>query len=423
MDGKQKDEKTVILPLSGNKSLDSDIAVEPVTDKHNGEHKGISRHANTKPAKKLRLLLIMLIIIMGSGTAGYVLYADKERETLAAELKSAIQDGRTEQAHRILKTIEQHGYTSEIIVSLVKQLSMLDSLANSWDRAQQMLSSGMLTQAYNAALPFTLNTSYHSRAVAMIMEIQEKQLKGIIQTATTLYAGGNKKQAEQLLNYALEKKPGNKDAQDILAAIRTNEKVKHVTEHTGKGQQTRLTGDEVYKNGGLNTAIKFWSENHSKDNRRKIVLAGNINKYLNLGRKAYDRQDYASAVTLLEKAAVFVSLLGDIGIRGSADEYKINSYLGVSYSMLGMLALSGQAYRRAREYFEKSLNYEPANQETIRGFSALNDQADKLYKKAYTLSVANRSEACRLYKDAILIAQKDTDVYKKIKRHIATCGQ
>ncbi len=418
MEEKLQNEKTILLP-----SPDHDDKSEPVrAGRMRSGQKSVNSDDKVKPVRKLRLLLVLLLLI-SSGTVLYLLYTYKEQKTLTAELQSALQNNRTEQAHRILKIMEQHRYTSEDIAAFSTQLSRQDRLKDLWDKTQQMYNLGMLTQAYNAVQPFTLNTSYHDRAVVMIGQIEEQRAKGIIQTATTMYTSGNKKQAEQLLNYVLATDPGNKNALNILKMLRTDEAANPAPKHTRTKIQTRLTGDEAYKKGQLNSAMKLWSESHTTENQRKIVLAGTINKYLNLGTKACDKRDYASAASLLGKAEGFAALLKNSGVSDPAMEHKIHVYLGLSYGMLGTRALSGHAYKYARQYFEKSLDYDPENQEALRGFSTLNDQAVKLYKKAYTLSSANKSEACRLYKEAGMIARKDADVYKKIKKQSTACEQ
>lgn len=419
MEEKQQNEKTILLPSPDHDDKGQTVRAGRT---HSGQ-KSVNRDDKVKPVRKLRLLLLVLLLLISSGTVLYLFYTYKEQKTLTAELKSALQNNGTEQAHRILKIMEQHRYTSEEIVAFSKQLSRQDRLKDLWNKTQQTFNLGMLAQAYNAVLPFTINTLYHDRAVAMIGQIQEQRVKGIIQTATTMYTSGNKKQAEQLLNYVLATDPGNKNALDILKMLRTDEATNLAPKHIHKKIQTQLTGDEAYKKGQLKSAMKLWSESHTTENQRKVVLAGTINKYLNLGTKACDKRDYASAASLLGKAEVFVNLLKNTGVSDPVMEQKIHVYLGQSYGMLGTRALSGRAYKYARQYFEKSLDYEPENQEALRGFSTLNDQADKLYKKAYTLSSANKSEACRLYKEAGMIARKDADVYKKIKKHSTACEQ
>ena len=94
-----------------------------------------------------------------------------------------------------------------------------------------------------------------------------------------------------------------------------------------------------------------------------------------------------------------------------------------AFCLLGKEELSAQRYGRAKQYLEEALKYEPGNPDTLRGFSILNDQAGRLYKRAYAISGANRSEACGLYRNAILIAQKGTDIYNKLKNRITACEQ
>ena len=114
----------------------------------------------------------------------------------------------------------------------------------------------------------------------------------------------------------------------------------------------------------------------------------------------------------------FVTLLG---IRGSADEKAVQRLYALSYGLLGKKSLADGRYQRSNAYFQESVKFDPDNAEAARGFAVLNDKAGRLYKTAYMISGANTPEACRLYKRALDMAQKDTDVYKKIKERLVIC--
>ncbi len=335
-------------------------------------------------------------------------------------MRAAVRDNKTKQAISILKVIRRHGYTSGNVVLLSKRLSELVELRNSWNRVLEMNVAGLTRQAYNAALLFTTNALYHDRAIEMIDAIRRQRTKGIIQTATTLYAGGSKKQSEQLLSDVVESDPSNREARDILAMIRTYHRTKQAPARKAARRSTTSTGDEAYKNGDFREALKLWSGTRRKADRRKVALACTIKKYLAMGESAERKHDYAAAVSLLGKAEMFTALLG---ISGSVFGGRIDRSLAMTYGILGQRALSEQRYRRARQYLEKAFRYKPGNKDIRRGFSLLNEQAGRLYKKAYAISGANMPEACILYRHALLIAQRGSDIYNRVKSRIVACGR
>lgn len=367
-------------------------------------------------------ILALFFLLTGSLTGGYALYLRTDQNNLTGALKAAVDKADISTAQHTADMLQRRGYTSPAIASLKKRLAVLHGQARAWDSAQDLYRAGMFVQASGALSAFTSDALYREKAYGLLESIRNEQLHAMLQTATAMYAGGALKDAGALAQEVLKQDPGNHGALDLLSMIHLRgtppaSRQSVVRKDSGHAR-IRDDGDDAYKRCDLGTAIHRWTASHSPSGARKIVLAGDIRKYLALGKSAYARHDYPAAAACFDKARTFIGLLH---IGGSACESLVREQCAHSYNVLGQEALSKHAFRQANTYFGKSLDCAPANHGALSGFSALNEKAEALYKKAYVLWGANKPAACGLYRQAAAIAQKDSDVYKKSTKISTAC--
>jgi tetratricopeptide (TPR) repeat protein len=408
----EQDEKTVILSIAPEQVHETTALVyEP--------HKIISKNAGTKGHKTriLRILLIMAVTFSVAALCVYVLYEQRNQRLLTDKLMGSLHQGSLKQAQEIMSEIKKHGYASDSIAVLEKELINMKELSDKWDKVRQYYSLGMYKEARNALVSFTSNTSYHDRALVLLENMKTKELNDMLKSAGSLYANGNGDKASALIHHVLEIDPSNHDAKALLAMMKPAAPVRRIKMRAIKNQ-IENTGDTAYKKGDYDTAVRLWANTHSNEDSKKLVIAANRRKYISIGKKAFESGDYSWAIKCFDKVQAFIDLLG---IHGSMDEHTARRYLSMSYSSLGKQAITDGLYKQASIYFKESFKFDPFNAEAVHGVSVLNKEAERLYKTGYMISNANIPEACRLYNRALDIASKDTDVYKKVKEHIIIC--
>jgi tetratricopeptide (TPR) repeat protein len=419
MPKEKQNEKTVILP-------DMHEHMQETTASVHEPHQRIPEGLDRKKRKRslLRLVLLAAVVLSSAVLGGYAVYEHREQGALTEKLTDAVRQDKLRQAQEIMREIRKHGYTSVSLTVLEKQLITMKALSDAWDRVQHYYNLGMYREARNAVAAFTSNTAYRDRAGVLLEDMRTKELNTMLKSAGLLYAQGNRDKATILIHQVLELDPSNRDAQALLAMVKPvvsglKENRRRVNSSTVKKKDpVKNTGDTAYKKGDFSTAVRLWSTTHKKDDAKKIVLSSNIKKYISIGQKAFESGDYPLAIKSFEKVQTFVSVLG---IHGSVNEYTFRKYLSLSFGLQGKQALADGQQKRANVCFQESLKYDPSNAEAARGVSVLNEEAEKLYKTAYMISSANTPEACRLYKQALDITQKDADVYKKVKEHLIIC--
>ena len=411
---KEQDKKTTLMSVVPGRDHDTSSFIQ-------GQHLSLSRGTKAKGHKSGVFVKAVLAAVVLSVAAfcAYVLHERRNQNVLTGELKVSLRQGRLEQARSIMSEIKKHGYASDSISILGKQLTDMQKLVDAWNTVQQYYNLGRYADARTALAPFTENTQYHDRAEVLLREIRTKELQGMMKAAETLYAQGNAEKASALIRQVLELDPSNHEARTLLAMLKPAVPSRRAMMHATTVKLSPVnSGDSAYKRGDFDTAVRLWSDAQNKNEAKKIALAANIKKYISIGKKAFESGDYAGAIKSFDKVQAFVTLLG---IRGSEDEKAVQRYYSLSYGLLGKQALADGRYQRANFCFQKSFKFDPDNAEAARGFSALNNKAERLYKTAYMISGANMPEACRLYNQALDMAQKDADVYKKIKEHFTVC--
>ncbi|MCL4468921.1 MAG: hypothetical protein M1591_08315 [Deltaproteobacteria bacterium] len=411
---KEQDKKTAILSVVPGRDHDTSSLIEE-------QHRALSRGTKAKGHKSGVFVKAILAAVVLSAAAfcAYVLYEQKNQHVLTGELRASLNQGRLKQAQGIMSEIEKHGYASESISVLGKQLSDMKKLDDAWNKVQRYYDLGRYADARTALAPFTENTEYHDRAEVLLGDIRTRELQGMLKAAESLYAQGDADKASALIRHVLELDPLNPDAKTLLPMLKPAVPVRRAMTHAAAVKSSaENSGDSAYRRGDFDAAVRFWTDAQNKNDAKKIAIAANIKKYFSIGKKAFESRDYAGAIKSFDKVQAFVTLLG---IRGSADEKKVQRYYSLSYGLLGKQAFADGRYHRANVCFRESLKFDPDNAEAARGFSALNNKAERLYKTAYMISGANMPEACRLYNQALDMAQKDTDVYKKIKERFIVC--
>ena len=384
-------------------------------------HRSKGRGTGTKGHTYGVILKAILAAVVFSAAAfcAYILHERKNKDLLTGKLALALRQDRLEQAQRIMSEINEHNYASDSISLLRRQLTDMQKLSDAWDRAQHDYDLNRYAEARSALAPFTENAIYHERAGVLLADIRSKELQNTLKTAASLYAQGQTDKASALIHQILELDPSNQQARALFAMLKPSAPVRSAGVRTAVVKQSHEnSGDTAYRRGDFNTAVGLWTNAQNKHNAKKIALAANIKKYISIGKKAYGSGDYAGAIKSFDKVQAFITLLG---IRGSADEKAVQRLYSLSYGLLGKKALADGWYQRSKVYFQESVKFDPDNADAVRGFAVLNDKAGRLYKTAYMISGANTQEACRLYKQALDMAQKDTNVYKKIKERLIVC--
>ncbi|MCL4478691.1 MAG: hypothetical protein M1381_06275 [Deltaproteobacteria bacterium] len=407
------EEKTVLLSADENAHLHTDIK-KPLNKKKNP----CSKQPKSGP---LRIILFVLVLISGAGLGSYTYFTYEEQNKLSKSFEQAVNKHNIADAQHILNALKEKGYHSQTISIFAKTLDDMHLKDNAWQNAQALYKSNRFTDAYNALVRFTTDNFYHDRAEELVNSIKQHLLNGIIQTATSLYIQGNTGEAKALVNTVLAEDPSSRTANELLTLMYTHQNNNHKV-HTPKLNLVYTdSGEQAYKQGDIDKAIMIWSGGGSKEhpsNVKRAVIASSIKKYLNLGETAYGKLTYDAAIVYLKKADTFSEM---INIKSSSVEKRLHKYLTAAYIELGKNALITHAYKKAGDFFSKALVFDPDNENALSGLITINDEANKLYKKAYVLSNANKKEACRLYMQAMDTAQKGTDVYKKIKEHIRIC--
>ncbi len=411
---KEQDKKTAILSVVPGRDHDTSSFIQ-------GQHGSLSRGAKAKGHKSGVFVKAILaaVVFIAAAFCAYVLHEQRNQNVLTGKLRASLRQGRLEQARGIMSDIKKHGYASDSISVLGKQLTVMQKLDDAWNTVQRYYDLGRYADARTALAPFTENTEYHDRTEILLGEIRTRELQGMLKAAESLYAQGNADKASALIRQVLELDPSNHDAKTLLAMLKPAVPVRRAMTHAATVKSSsENSGDSAYRRGDFDTAVRLWSDAQNKNDAKKIAIAANIKKYFSIGKKAFESGDYAGAIKSFDKVQAFVTLLG---IRGSADEKAVQRYYSLSYGLMGKQALADYRYHRANVCFQESLKFDPDNAEAARGFSALNNKAERLYKTAYMISGANMPEACRLYNQALDMAQKDADVYKKIKEHFIVC--
>ncbi len=411
----EQDEKTTIISLIPEQAAETTALVyEP--------HKTRLKNTGSK-GHKTSIVLITIAIVVAFSVAAffvYILYEQKNQRLLTEELRDSLHQDGLKRAQDIMLEIKKHGYESDSIAILKKELIHKKELVDTWDKVQQYYRLGMYKEARNALVPFTSNTTYRDRALALLENMETKALEDMLESARSLYTNGSVDKASALIHHVLEIDPSNHEAKVLLAMMTPAVHVRRIKMCAIKNKTPiENIGDTVYKKGDYNTAVRLWTDTHRKEESKKIVIAANIKRYINLGKKALESGDYPWAIKCLDKARTFIDLLG---IHGSTDENAILKYLSISYGLLGKHAITDGLYKQASIYFQESLKFDPFNAEAVHGVYVLNKEAERLYKTGYMISNANIPEACRLYNQALDMASKDADVYKKIKEHITICN-
>ena len=411
---KEQDKKTTLMSVVPGRDHDTSSFIQ-------GQHPSLSRGTKAKGHKSGVFVKAILAAVVLSAAAfcAYVLHERRNQNVLTGELKASLRKGRLEQARGIMSEIEKHKYASNSISILGKQLTDMQKLDDAWNTVQQYYNLGRYSDVRTALAPFTENAAYHDRAAVLLGDIRTKELQSMMKAAETLYAQGYAEKAPALIRQVLELDPSNYEARTLLAMLKPAVPSRRAILHAATVKlSSENSGDSAYKKGYFDAAVHLWSDAQNKNDAKKIALAANIKKYISIGKKEFESGDYAGAIKSFDKVQAFVTLLG---IRGSEDEKTVQRYYSLSYGLLGKQALADGRYQRANVCFQKSLKFDPDNAEAARGFSALNNKAERLYKTAYMISGANMPEACRLYNQALDMAQKDADVYKKIKEHFTVC--
>ena len=411
---KERDKKTAILAVVPGRDHDSSSFIE-------GQHRYLSRGTKAKKHKSDVFVKAILAAVVLSAAAfcAYVLHERRNQHVLTGELRASLRQGRLEQARGIMSKIKKHGYASDSISILGKQLTDMQKLVDAWNTVQRYYDLGRYADARTALTLFTENTEYHDRAEVLLGDISTKELQGMLKAAESLYAQGDADKASAMIRQVLAQDLSNPDARTLLAMLKPAVPVHRAMTHASAVKSSpENSGDSAYRRGDFDAAVRLWTDAQNKNNAKKIAIAANIKKYFSIGKKAFESGDYAGAITSFDKVQAFITLLG---IPGSADEKALQRYYSLSYGLQGKQALADGRYHRANVCYQKSLKFDPDNAEAARGFSALNNKAERLYKTAYMISGANMPEACRLYNQALDMAQKDADVYKKIKEHFIAC--
>lgn len=405
----KEEEKTVIISETPKNILKTTTS----TNKH--EHLSVIKLWN----KRILVGLLLFLTILFICAAAFLIYNHEIQMRLTNTLKHVVQTHDLAQGEEALSQIKAHGYKSDQISLLEKEFMRLKEEENAWKKAQNYYNLGMYKEATTILQTFTSNAEYKDRAILELNTIKEKAVKQKIGYATQLYIAGQLRDAQLLIQEVLAIDPLNTDANALLSTIKSyvleNKKIKHNIQSQSIVENP---GDLAYKNGDIDKAILLWQQKNEKDDTKKVIVATNIKRYMNTGERALASLNYETAITSFNKVAKFMALLK---LHNTILENAIKKNLSISYSFLGMEALKDGMYIQANNYFQKSFSYDPANEEVIKGFNILNQEADALYKKAYIISNANHAEACKLYKQALDIAGKDTDVYKKIKQHFSAC--
>ncbi len=386
----------------------------------------------SRRTRLIRLMLIASIIGVAAGLGGFTAYERREQSSLTDSLSRAVGQGDMVRAQKIVADIGARGYASDAIAKLKKRVAGMVALQDTWDGVVRYYQTGMFKEARTGAEAFTANAAYRERATALLGQIAAKRANDLFKTAARAYAGGDRRQALTLAQEALDADPSNKDAKALLAMIRQGGLKPRASAYASPGAGAALSppsrgkahapgaGDRAYASGDYGLAVKLWTGTHVAADAKKIVMAGNVRKYVSIGKKAFASHDYHAALQALKKADGFVSALG---IHHAADGEVVRKYLCMTYTALGRRALAESAYARARSYFEEALKNVPSDAEASQSLSDLNTRAESIYRQAYAISSANAAESCRLYRQALQMARGGTDVYKKIERRAAACRQ
>ena len=411
---KEQDKKTVLLSVVPGSDHET-TAFSHGRDGPLVRRTGAKEHLSRGIVKAV----LAAVVLSAAAFSAYLLHEQKQKNLLTGKLTASLRQDRIEQARGIMSEIKEHGFASNSISDLEKQLADMQKLHDAWNAVQQYYNLGRFAEARSALAPFTENTAYHDRVAVLLAGIRTRELQGMLKTAESLYAQGGTDEASALVHQVLELDPSNHEARALLAMVKPAAPGDSAIKHTATVKSSREnSADSAYRRGDFDTAVRLWTDAQNKNDAKKIALAANIKKYISIGKTAFASGDYAGAIKSFDKVQAFVTLLG---IRGSADEKTVRRYYSLSYGLLGKKALASGQYQRSNVYFQESIKFDPENTEAARGFSVLNDKAGRLYKTAYMISTANMPEACRLYKQALDMAQKDTDVYKKIKEHVIAC--
>ncbi|MGC8684524.1 MAG: tetratricopeptide repeat protein [bacterium] len=407
------DEKTIVLSTIEQQNCtttSTTLEQRKISPKHTKKHtyKGIS------------LLIIGVIIISVLIIYGYNMYEDRTKQSLTNNLINAIQHNDIKHARAIILEIKRHGYKSVDIDNLEKRLISMEQLDKAWEQAKQYYNTGMYKEAKGLIAGFTETSMYRDMALTMLEEIKQKELDSTIKSAISAYSKGDRAKAVKLINDVIEIDPANQQAHSLLSTIHQPVVKAKTPAHHTLANTSEDPGDKAYRDGAFDKALFLWSHSQKPGDTKKAIILTNIRKYMSIGERHLKDGDYKKAIESFNKILIFTGL---IGITNKAFEHTINGMISDAYSRLGKAALTNCAYEQANVYFQRSIMFNPGNVQALQGFSTLNEEAEHLYKKAYVITDVNASEACKLYKQASLIAQKDTDVYKKIKEHLVSCEQ
>lgn len=410
MSNNKADEKTIILPLTPKQEPNTTILSTDQT-------KLTPTHSKTKKIKIMTYFIIFAIVTLS--ICVYTVYEYKYRQRLTNNLIKAIQNNNINQSQLIISEIKKHNLRSNEIDELEKKVVSLERIANIWKHIEYCYNNGQYSEAKELLADFTLTSMYRDHALNMLKEIKQKDLNNTIESALLAYTNGERIKAIKLIDKAIEMDPNNQKVISLRSMVNkfNLDKKKH-TVPKKINTHTQDQGDNAYINGDFDKAFYLWSHSKESNNSKKAIILTNIKKYITISEKALKDCDYQKAVSSLKKVIVFMNL---IGLKNKSLEYKTNSLISDAYSGLGNKALKDSNYSLANEYLQKSIMYNANNTLASQGFFILNEEAKNIYKKAYMLSDANLPEACKLYKQALEMAQKDSDVYKKIKRHLTAC--
>ncbi len=414
MDSGKQDNKTVLQPARPGDAEETTVLL----------HDAGGLRPKIPAARRRRsfltgIALAAVVVASFSTVFGFVIYPRHHRNMLTTALRESLHQDNLDSARALLEHIRRHGYTSGSITLLQQQVAALQQQRDAWDQVQQFCTRGMYREARAALAPFTADTLYSARANLLLDDIRAKELNALIDSVKLLSARGQTQEAVIAAHQVLEKDPSNQYVRSMLTMMKPAQPLhQQGVPRTTVRQQQSIDGDAAYRRGDFDAAVQQWSQDRSQADAKKIVLSSNIRKYIRIGKKALDAEDYAGALQAFGKARTFSGLLG---IHGSVDESTCRTYLAQSYSMLGRQALSRGAYQHAALFFQKSLKYDPSNAGALTGIAAVSEEAERLYKTAYMMSGANLPEACRLYRRALGMSQNNEDVSTKIRERASVC--
>ncbi len=414
MDSGKQDNTTVLQPVRPGDAEETTVLLHDaggLRSKIPGAHRRISLLAG--------IVFAATAVALCSAVFGFVIYPRHHRNMLTTALRESLHQNNLDSARALLEHIRRHAYTSGSITLLQQQVAALQQQRDAWDQVRQFCTRGMYREALAALAPFTADTVYSAQAHLLLDDIRAKELNALIDSVKLLSARGQTQEAVIAAHQVLEKDPSNQYARSLIAMMKPAQPLhQQGIPRAAVRQQQDADGDAAYRRGDFAAAVQRWSKDRSQADAKKIVLSSNIRKYIRIGKKALDAEDFAGALKAFGKARTFAGLLG---IHGSVDENTCRAYLSQSYGMLGKQALSRGSYQHAALFFQKSLKYDPSNAGALKGAAVVGEEAERLYKTAYMMSGANLPEACRLYRRALGMSQNNEDVSTKIRERASLC--